>query len=110
VLPRDSSYLRRHTAVLELVRAGEIGLVDSTSKRRAAVSCVGGDVLIEVDVFVELAGLDRRLVGEFDQGGVGVGKVSDSHGLLLHNSIPSSFARSISGDHSRNRRSLITIG
>jgi len=73
------------------------------------VSCVGGDVLIsefvhsdglagvfdgqaddapvgvqvEVDVFVELAGLDRRPVGEFDQGGVGVGKVFDSHGLLL---------------------------
>jgi hypothetical protein len=109
VPPSGSSHLHGHTAVLELVRAGQIGLFDSTAQCKAAVSCVSGDVLIgefvhsgglagvldgqaddapvgvqvEVDVFVEFAGLDRRPVGEFDQGGVGVGKVSDSHSLLL---------------------------
>jgi hypothetical protein len=109
VPPSSSSHLRGHTAVLELVRARQIGLVDSASKRRAAVSCAGRDVLIgefvhsdslpgvfdgqaddapvgvqvEVNVFVKLAGLDRRPVGEFDQGGVGISKVFDSHGLLL---------------------------
>jgi len=40
-------------------------------------------VQVEVDVFVEFAGLDRRLVGEFNQGGVGVGKVFDAHNVLL---------------------------
>jgi hypothetical protein len=40
-------------------------------------------VQVKVDVFVELAGLDWRLVGEFDQGGISIGKVFDSHSLLL---------------------------
>jgi hypothetical protein len=72
------SCIGRDVLIGEFVHSGGLaGVLDG----QADDTPVG--VQVKIDVFVELAGLDRRLVGEFDQGGVGVGKVFDSHGLLL---------------------------
>jgi hypothetical protein len=39
-------------------------------------------VQIQVDVFAQFARFDRRIAGKFNQRGVGIFKVFDSHGLL----------------------------
>jgi hypothetical protein len=44
-------------------------------------------VQIQVDVFAEFARFDRRVGGKFDQGGIGIFKVFDPHGLLLKVSV-----------------------
>jgi hypothetical protein len=47
-------------------------------------------VQIQVDVFVQFARFDRRVAGKFNQRGVGIFKVFDSHGLLLKVSVKES--------------------
>jgi hypothetical protein len=47
-------------------------------------------VQIQVDVFAEFARFDRRVAGKFNQRGVGIFKVFNSHGLLLKVSVKES--------------------
>lgn len=66
------SCVDRYALVGEFVYSGGLpGVLDG----QADDAPIG--VQVEVDVFVELAGLDRRMVGEFDQGGIRIGKVFD---------------------------------
>jgi hypothetical protein len=52
-------------------------------------------VQIQVNVFVEFARFDRRVAGKFNQRGVGIFEVFDSHGLLLKVSIKEGIVNSV---------------
>ena len=68
-------------------------------------------VQVEVDVLVEFAGLDRRPVGQFDQGGISIGKILDARSLLLRMcSSCGRCASRVSQPHAESLRLLLAEG